>query len=972
MTEIQKQNNKKEPNTNTDSFKKVNNNVTQPHNLNQSYNCISSKDLFSMLDIQKVFSELKPENKGSYYTVNCPECGKNEAYIYKNSQSYIKCSRLNNCGAEISLWNYIKTKNSLKDNKSVYKELSKIAGVEINFIEKYEDNPKELKTILKEISFLKVTDELINNFNKYLLNNQELLLLLKEKTGINKNTIENLKIGFSQPHDMWVFPAIDFNDNIFGAEFRTKYFTEFIDYDNRKSKVKRPTGTDSKLCKINNHIQPKDLIVIEGFKDAYTIYQYLKKHQLDYNYQIVTPSCGVGSIPNLLKSFDISPYNKVILSLDNDKAGKETFKNCINKLDFLIYELKLPYSQEKFKDFNDWYLIENNKEKNIFDNNEYTVTPALLSLAKQYIKSKGLSHNYKVQITEKIKLIKQIIVYDNCYFEIWTQEEDNKIFLNYKRLTNFHINFLNEIINFDDKEQQLSSLEVEIIKENGDKSNKFKLEGSSKQDIQEFVRSTSIKGTYANLLNSTHLAKIIDKLNILNKLYCYETTGLITKGIKNNSKLWLYSNCAVNMKTGEIQEANKEGIINIENTKIKPEIKTRKFSTLNLTCKNKYTPQEIADKLIENLFNSYNRSIEPFLIMGTALLAPFRDTLKMKTNDGFPVCFIYGSAKSGKTSLAKLICSLYGFNENYITLGTSTDNAIIDELGKSSRIPVIIDEYPIKNKFEELVKSIYECIPRELMKRNGIDKISKPINSTAIFISNYAPPENEQVMSRLNFTTFNSQNFFPTEACKFNEIKNNYLCFLLPEFLSISETKILEDFDNYNSIIKGLNLDMSSRDINNLSIAYTGIMLLFEIAKRTDSKEIINLINERIENFNDLCKTESAIDVLLKYLTTLKNNGKLIMNKDYKFTTDNKLALYLSDSLLNAFSREYKIITGNTAPTKKEILNSAKNDSRIENHNNNITNPVNLDGKIKRCLIIDITENEELKDLDQNSHYYKS
>ena len=969
MTEIQQQGNKKEPNTNTDSIKNLNNNVTQLNNLNQSYNCINSKDLFAMLDIQRVFSELNPENRNSYYVVNCPECGKKEAYIYKNSQSYIKCSRLNNCGAEISLWDYIKTKNNLRENKDVYKELSKLAGKEINFIEKYEDNPKELKSVLKDISFIKITEELIHNFNEYLLNNQELLLLLEDKTGINKDTVKSFKIGFSQPHDMWVFPAIDFNGNLFGAEFRTKYFTEFIDYANKKSKVKRPTGTDSRLCKINNPIHPKDLIIIEGFKDAYTIYQYLKKHQLDYNYQIATPSCGVGTIPNLLKSFDVSHYNRIILSLDNDKAGKNTFKNCISKLDFLIYELKLPYSQAKFKDFNDWYLIEENKEKNLFDN-EYTITPALLSLAKKYIKSRELNHNYKIQITEKIKLIKQIIVYANCYFEIWTQEEDNKTVFNYKKLTNYNVNFLKEVFNFDDKGQFLSSLEVEIIKYNGEKSHKFMLDGSSKQDIQEFVRTISTKGTYSNLLNSTHLAKIIDKLEVLEKIYCYDTLGLITKGISTNSKLWLYSNCAVNMKTGEIQEANNDGIIEIENYKIKPEIKTRKSSNLNLTFENKYTPQEIANELIENLFNSYNRSIEPFLILGTALLAPFRDTLKSKTHDGFPVCFLYGSAKSGKTSLAKLICYLYGFNENYITLGSSTDNAIIDELGKSSRIPVIIDEFPIKNKFEELVKSIYECVPRELMKRNGIDKISKPINSTAIFISNYAPPENEQVMSRLNFTTFNRQNFSPEEARKFNHIRDNYLCFLLPAFLSLSENKIIEDFEMYNSIIKALNPCINTREINNLSIAYTGIMLLFEIAKRKDFEEITQLINARIENFNELCKTESSLDIFLNYLTTLKNNGKLIINKDYKFNEENKLALYLSDSLLNAFAKEYKSITGNVAPTRKDIMNAAKNDLRVEHSEDRTTKTVKINGKCKKCLVVDITENEELKDLIQMTNYY--
>jgi|GEM_PF-3881937 len=796
----------------------------------------------------------------------------------------------------------------------------------------------------KSTSELPVNEEIVLRCNDYLLKNEERLNQIKNIRGITKGTIADLKIGFVEESNCWILPNYDLEGKLIGYEFRTQDFKP----NSRGRKSWRSQGEAKKLCKINQPVNPKNIIVLEGFLDGYVFYQYLKELNLHNDYQIITPSNGVGFIPDLMTDFDNSRYEKVILFLDNDKQGKKGLNDTVLKVNYQVYQLKFPYLKSYCKDFNEWYLSHKDSGE-LLKNIKYNA----LSIAKRFIREDGFNHLYSVPFDGSFSLINQLIVYKNCYYEIGTQGSN----ICYKRLTNYHIDFKREIVTFDDKGNPNSSLEIQIIDRNGKRSIPFLLEGNSKQDITDFMKNISRYGNYSNLLSKNHLAEIIDGLEDLDKIYYYDKAGLI-----EDLGLWLYSDSAVNIKTGEIYKADKDGIITAKEIKIKPNMDSRKKPVLNVS--NEYTNKELANFLIDSLKNTYSGTIEPFLVIGTAIMAPYKDILKKKTNDGFPVTYSQGVAGSGKTNAAKIICALYGFNETFIISGNSSDNSIRHDLGRLNRLPAIIDELPIKASFEELVKNIYESYSREIMKRDGIDKIEKPINSTAIFISNFYPPDNEQVMSRLNFVSFNKLNFKVDEAKKFNEIRDKHLSGLAPAFLSVPEEKILFYFDDNSYWVKDINPDISPRCANNLAIAYAGIRVLLDIAEINSCSEIEDGFIQYVKNFNDICQVESALDIFLKYLTTLNTNDKIQQDKDYKFTSEGKLAIHLNEQLILAFTKEYKQVTGNnTAPTKKDILLAAKNDPRVEQGKDQVAKPVNFGNEPKRCIVIDITNNEELTNL---------
>jgi len=71
---------------------------------------------------------------GSYYLCDCPECGKPEAFVYKNNDSFLKCSRENNCGE--SFWLDIQERSNekgfvKKENINKFREEQTLTAMQI-------------------------------------------------------------------------------------------------------------------------------------------------------------------------------------------------------------------------------------------------------------------------------------------------------------------------------------------------------------------------------------------------------------------------------------------------------------------------------------------------------------------------------------------------------------------------------------------------------------------------------------------------------------------------------------------------------------------------------------------------------------------------------------------------------------------------------------------------------------------------
>jgi len=77
----------------------------------------------------ELLRDLHPDKKGDHILLDCPLCGKHEAFLYDNNRkSIIECPRGNNCGVKVSIWDYIQEKEGL-DNGETFRRLAEAVGV---------------------------------------------------------------------------------------------------------------------------------------------------------------------------------------------------------------------------------------------------------------------------------------------------------------------------------------------------------------------------------------------------------------------------------------------------------------------------------------------------------------------------------------------------------------------------------------------------------------------------------------------------------------------------------------------------------------------------------------------------------------------------------------------------------------------------------------------------------------------------
>lgn len=284
-------------------------------------------------DLEDILEELglEPTDKGQYFLIRCPVCGKKEMFLYKTSRKMI-CNRRNKCGAEIDLKDFLKENRQLTlDNIEVKKDNSS-SNQKLEIPEGLHFFTEPGKSIFKRRAI------------KYLV-----------KRNIPKNNIKKLGYIFE--------PGTIYNQTIFFPFWengKIVYFTTRDFTDNRY--IYRENGEKEKLRYIaakgmNSHDfvfnideikEGGDLFIFEGLLDALTL-----KEQVG----TATMTSTLGD-KQAIKIWDKAP-GRIILVPDNDEAGRDNLIRNYKKLLFhrppSMSDVKvLKYSiPEGSKDFNE-------------------------------------------------------------------------------------------------------------------------------------------------------------------------------------------------------------------------------------------------------------------------------------------------------------------------------------------------------------------------------------------------------------------------------------------------------------------------------------------------------------------------------------------------------------------------------------------------------------------------------------------
>lgn len=392
----------------------------------------------------------------------------------------------------------------------------------------------------------------------------------------------------------------------------------------------------------------------------------------------------------------------------------------------------------------------------------------------------------------------------------------------------------------------------------------------------------------------------------------------------------------------------------------------------------KYSAKELSQKLLSTTYNGYNNSIEPLLIMGLAIMSPFRN-LFIRETKGFTVAYLYGATSAGKSNLLDNIAFIFGYNgDEYVESGDSTVLSMWQNLDSCNSMPIIYDEISRKtlsdNLFEGFIKSAYQGT-----NRDKIANVKTAINASLIISSNFQPPQRPEILNRLLLCNFEQQNFKIDKIVEFNEVREKYLSNILPSILKQKSTDIINIFNSKKAYVKSINANIKNRPLNNIAIAYTGYQTLLNIAEETQPDNIRECLEYYIGNYDKTLKVETPWEEFLTALPLLARNKKIIANRDYKYAYDKPETKDTGDDLFGnphllcihleqaykGFSEYYKQLKKDIPPTQKELLLYAKNDTNIHYGRTQITKGININGIKKRCLVIDIKDNYELSVLDK-------
>lgn len=276
---------------------------------------------FLDIDINELREVLGRETKSKYgtYYFRCPECAsrgkdtKGDNLIFNSSNGKLRCF---GCGT--GQYEVLKKINELRQKNGHWQQ-SKEERKEKTVAKRqlwYELNKSELFQYMIEA-------------NEELLEAKPVVDWLYKKHYINKQSIIDCGIGLDADKNAVCFPI-----------FSTVHEQVLVGFEYRligdKKQIWRTKDTPACLAHIWGKTSAPNLIINEGFKDAYCLKQMLDLQDKAKDYYILSPANGCTDIINHLSSIDFSKYKTCYLLLDNDEAGDKATNEILNEYSFFI------------------------------------------------------------------------------------------------------------------------------------------------------------------------------------------------------------------------------------------------------------------------------------------------------------------------------------------------------------------------------------------------------------------------------------------------------------------------------------------------------------------------------------------------------------------------------------------------------------------------------------------------------------
>lgn len=439
-----------------------------------------------------------------------------------------------------------------------------------------------------------------------------------------------------------------------------------------------------------------------------------------------------------------------------------------------------------------------------------------------------------------------------------------------------------------------ANIQLLFVMDNGKTSEPVILSNKAKSNYKDFnLAVNQSNNRIITKLDDTSFTLLMEDLNKQEQetVLTFTNAGRVNyKGINGR----LYQNGYLD--NGEIIPANEYNEVKVGTKTLA--LDTSRLSHLPKIYLGEYDTKTELYNLLLQTEKIYKGRIEPFLCLGASILCVYLEEIWGNLT-GFPVIYLQGNTKQGKSLIQGVVANIYGYNKKQMSMGNSTDNAIALKCSTTNSTPIVINDYDMfktqSTGFENNVVHFYETGIREKLF-NGSDFNLQPISSTAIYSSNYMPCIKEKIFNRL------LPLYFPDNGIDTSEITNSYTN-------DTRRSKILAEvqkfgWDKVQTLIEGIEQKIISwevfpnkdRESNNVSIAFTGLFLLESISGYTLPNRN-KLIYEYCQWYQNLLeKSETPVDSFLNALPTLFHAKVLKQKVHFKLRLKEGRIIFIFDT----------------------------------------------------------------------------
>ncbi|HSA07323.1 MAG TPA: DUF927 domain-containing protein [Candidatus Gastranaerophilales bacterium] len=397
-------------------------------------------------------------------------------------------------------------------------------------------------------------------------------------------------------------------------------------------------------------------------------------------------------------------------------------------------------------------------------------------------------------------------------------------------------------------------------------------------DNKSFKTKVNVFSTLKNDECTEFIATFISKSNPL-KIEEYTNTGRMDL-VKNN---WLWSNAAY--YNNKIYLEDKDGNIKVSDNKQVRATKNTGRILPKYVANNKPV-EEVIQNLFENIYESWDGALEPYLAICFMALSAYCPEFWRK--EGFGSVAFIGETEAGKTEITTLGLGIYGFDKFFMGTTRNTLVGVEQKMNTVNCVPVIIDDiskFKMEgNNFADELKRLMSGLPREKGK-TGQESGTLPPCCPFGFSTNYLPVEKPEIMNRLLYLNTDNVVFNPQKFKYFDKGIDELSC-ILPYILDFGFDRVNKfHTDRKNWLIEHYT-GISDRMASQIAIALAGMDVFTEIAK-SKLKLPLDKFHEYVNSCMQRFKTaQSPLDKLLEAFPIMIWNGNIKEGYHYKISTD--------------------------------------------------------------------------------------